>query len=149
MSTIAKQEAGGQPSFLSCLFQAGLYKPAQGRLVRQVFFAALAIVAVLFVREVSFFSFVQRQLGLGGSWALFGALALLCLWVSFRVVNYPRMADFLISVEAELNKVSWPSRPSLWKATGVVIFVILGLAVILFAFDLFWTWVFQLIQIRN
>lgn len=148
MSTIAKQDAKVPSSFWSCLFQGGLYKPTQGRLVRQVFFAALAVISVLFFREVAFFSFFQTRLGLGGSWALFGLLALASLWVCFRLANFPRVADFLIAVESELNLVSWPSRSSLWKATGVVIFVILGLAFLLFAFDLIWTWVFQLLRIR-
>ncbi len=33
------------------------------------------------------------------------------LWLCFRLVNMPRFADFLIAVEAEMNKVSWPTRP--------------------------------------
>ena len=54
----------------------------------------------------------------------------------FRLVNMPPFADFLISVEAEMNKVSWPTRASCFAASLVVIVVIFLLAAILFAYDL-------------
>ena len=47
----------------------------------------------------------------------------------------PRFADFLISVEAEMNKVSWPSRGELYRASLVVIVVIFLLVAILFGYD--------------
>jgi preprotein translocase subunit SecE len=65
------------------------------------------------------------------------------LWFSFRVVNLPRFADFLIAVEAEMNKVSWPSRTELYRSSAVVIFVMLTLALMLFGFDLVWGIVFE------
>jgi preprotein translocase subunit SecE len=57
-------------------------------------------------------------------------------WLAFRIVNIPRFADFLISVEAEMNKVSWPSRGELYRASLVVIVVIFLLTAILFTYDL-------------
>jgi len=57
------------------------------------------------------------------------------LWASFRVVQFPPFADFLISVEGEMNKVSWPARGELLRASVVVMFVIFFLAFILFAYD--------------
>jgi preprotein translocase subunit SecE len=56
-------------------------------------------------------------------------------WLAFRIVNIPRFADFLISVEAEMNKVSWPSRGELYRASLVVIVVIFLLTAILLFFD--------------
>src|SRR5262249_47430603 len=47
---------------------------------------------------------------------IFGALA---LWFSWRFVNYPTFADFLIATEAELNKVSWTTRRRLVQDTMV------------------------------
>jgi preprotein translocase subunit SecE len=47
----------------------------------------------------------------------------------------PTFADFLISVEGEMNKVSWPSRSELFRASLVVILVIFFLAALLFAYD--------------
>jgi preprotein translocase subunit SecE len=56
-------------------------------------------------------------------------------WAAFRIVNIPRFADFLISVEAEMNKVSWPSRGELYRASMVVIILIFLLTAILLAYD--------------
>ena len=56
-------------------------------------------------------------------------------WAAFRIVNMPRFADFLISVETEMNKVSWPSRGELYRASLVVIVVIFLLVAVLFAYD--------------
>ena len=43
----------------------------------------------------------------------------------FRLVNLPKFADFLIAVEAEMNKVSWPTRTELFRSSVVVIVTIL------------------------
>ena len=40
------------------------------------------------------------------------------VWLGYRLVNIPRFADFLIAVEAEMNKVSWPSRGELIRSVG-------------------------------
>jgi preprotein translocase subunit SecE len=65
-------------------------------------------------------------------------VAALSVWFSFRIVNVPRFADFLISVEGEMNKVSWPTRLELVRSSIVVMVTIFGLAALLFAYDLFW-----------
>ncbi len=57
------------------------------------------------------------------------------LWASFRIIQMPAFADFLISVEGEMNKVSWPARAELFRASLVVILVIFFLAALLFAYD--------------
>jgi preprotein translocase subunit SecE len=69
------------------------------------------------------------------------------LWLGFRIVNYPSFADFLIAVEAEMNKVSWPSRGELFRSSVVVIVVIFGLAAILLAYDIFWKAVLKFLGI--
>jgi preprotein translocase subunit SecE len=69
------------------------------------------------------------------------------MWVSFRVVNVPRFADFLIAVEAEMNKVSWPSKGELIRSSLVVIFVLFFLMAVLFGFDLVWGMLFEAIGI--
>ena len=66
------------------------------------------------------------------------AIVVLGGWFVFRLVNYPPFADFLISVEAEMHKVSWPSRGELFRSAVVVLIVIFGLAIILVAYDLVW-----------
>ena len=56
-------------------------------------------------------------------------------WAAFRIVQLPSFADFLISVEGEMNKVSWPSRGELFRASLVVMVVIFFLSALLFAYD--------------
>ncbi len=147
MTTVTKQDSAGAVGFWGSLFQARLYKQTQGRVVRQVAFAVLALISAFAAYQLSNTGWVMSLAGSGRSIVLV-ALVLLGLWVSFRVVNVPRFADFLISVEAEMNKVSWPSKTELWRATGVVIFVIFALAFILFLFDAVWSYVFKLLNIR-
>jgi preprotein translocase subunit SecE len=61
-------------------------------------------------------------------------------WLAFRLVNLPKFAEFLISVEAEMAKVSWPSKQELIRATSVVIGSMAFLTLVLFLFDAFWAW---------
>jgi preprotein translocase SecE subunit len=72
--------------------------------------------------------------------ALVGALG---VWAIYRLVNYPRFTDFLISVEAEMDKVSWADQPYLYRATGVVLGTMLVLGTYLFLCDIVWRWFFQ------
>ena len=60
------------------------------------------------------------------------------IWLAFRAVNLPQFADFLISVEAEMDKVTWSSRQELYRATVVVIttMVLLGAILLLYDFHL-------------
>ncbi len=69
------------------------------------------------------------------------------VWMAFRVVNLPRFADFLIAVEAEMNKVSWPSRSEMIRSATVVMITIFGLAAVLLAYDLFWQFALRLIGV--
>ncbi len=68
-------------------------------------------------------------------------------WASYRAVNLPAFADFLIAVEAEMNKVSWPSRSELMRASFVVLVSILFLGFVLAGYDFFWIWVFRFLHI--
>jgi preprotein translocase subunit SecE len=77
-----------------------------------------------------------------------GVVLVVGVWIAYRLVNMPRFADFLISVEAEMNKVSWPTRPELIRASLVVLFTIFFLAAVLFVFDLGWIWLFQRLGVQ-
>ena len=76
-----------------------------------------------------------------------GVLLSLGGWIAYRLVNFPQFADFLISVEGELNKVSWPGRAEVVRSAIVVIFVIFFLAALLFGFDVLWQTIFQAIGV--
>ena len=71
------------------------------------------------------------------------------LWIGYRLVNWPQFADFLIAVEAEMNKVTWPSRDELIRASIVVMFTIFFLAIALFLFDIFWQFIFNFIGVTS
>ncbi len=148
MSSVAKPEPGStEVGFWRSLRQVSMYKPSQGRLVRQLTGIAVGILLLLIAYELATLNFVVDWLG-NGHYLLLLALGCLAVWVAFRLVNYPRFADFLIAVEAEMNKVSWPGRQELMRASIVVMAVIFLLAVVLYGFDLFWTKFFELIRIR-
>jgi len=63
----------------------------------------------------------------------------LALWVSWRIVNLPTFADFLIATEAEMNKVSWTTRKRLYQDTIVVLATMFLLAGYLFIVDQVWS----------
>jgi len=134
-------------SIWSSLLSANLYKKNQGRLVRQI--TVLSICVVIFI---GCYLLSQGPLSenFDETWISVGiptALAALGAWVAFRVVNYPKFADFLVSVEAEMDKVSWPSRAELYRSTIVVIGVMFLLAGMLFLFDTIWLQLFKAIGV--
>ena len=141
---MGKQRSAGMTSFWEELIQAGVYKRNQGRITRQVTFATMAI--IVFLGTMSLYQF-------GITWTdsmrygVASIVLLVGLWLSYRTVNYPRFADFLIAVEAEMNKVSWPSKKELIRSSLVVLFVILALTTVLFFFDIFWQMAFTKIGI--
>lgn len=121
-------------AFLSELLKFDIYKRSQGRIVRQVTFAALAIIIALGCWALSFG--MQEVENPAVRYSVPLAILAVGLWASFRLVQMPQFADFLISVEAEMNKVAWPKRRELINASIVVILVIFLLAGLLFGFDM-------------
>jgi preprotein translocase subunit SecE len=77
------------------------------------------------------------------------SIAIVGLWLVFRIVNYPRFANFLIAVEGEMDKVSWSDQDYLKRATGVVVGTMLLLGTVLWAYDFFWFRLFSLIHILD
>ena len=135
-------------TMLQELFQFAIYKRSQGRIARQVTAAALMIAFAVAAWRMHDFMTGREGWAFSGSRYVFPAIVLgLGCWFAFRIVNYPRFADFLIAVEAEMNKVSWPSKGELYRSSFVVIFVLLLMSAILFAFDVIWRLVFQAIGI--
>jgi len=142
------------------LFHFGVYKRSQGRVTRQVTFSALAIAFALaawrlyvtggpWIKGALLYVVPSARADVASAfvYGVSAALLMIGLWLSYRAVNIPRFADFLIAVEAEVNKVSWPARPELIRASIVVIVVVIILATVLFGFDLLWGWLFEAIGI--
>jgi preprotein translocase subunit SecE len=141
-------------SFLGNLLRFSVYKRNQGRVTRQATFAALALAigvgvwrlsAVLPLWFASDVAAASTDLGVV-RFLVPGLLLAAGLWVSFRAVNMPRFADFLIAVEAEMAKVSWPTRSEVVRSSIVVIFMMFALAGILGLYDLFWWFVLRAVQ---
>ena len=117
-------------SLLKEMFSVGIYKPSQGRIARRCTFAGLLLLfgfgAYAFFSAKLFGTFNVNVIA-----AI--VLAFIGFWFSFRLVNFPVFTDFLISVEAEMTKVSWPTRAELFITTKVVLlFMFLFIAVIYF-----------------
>lgn len=146
---MSREVASSQTStpLTSELFSAGVYKRNQGRLVRQ-----LTCLAVWLVVAIGSWRLYESMQGAKPEWlqlAIPGSLLALGLWFGFRIVNWPRFADFLIAVEAEMNKVTWPSKTELVRSSIVVIFTIFFLAISLFLFDVVWQWLFELVGVAD
>lgn len=138
------------------LFATSLYKQKQGRIVRQLtclaiwlacwlggwqlFEAMGAWVSPAATGEGSNFWNVSRY------WLPLTLVAA-GMWFAYRLVNWPRFADFLISVEAEMSKVSWPPKTELYRASMVVIFTMAFLAILLFCYDAIWQLLFDLLGV--
>ena len=138
------------------LLTGTLYKQKQGRIVRQL--TCLAIWLACWLGGWQLFEAI-------GAWATPAAsgenasfwqtarywlpltLVALGMWFGYRLVNWPRFADFLIAVEAEMSKVSWPTKTELYRASMVVIFTMAFLAILLFCYDAFWQLLFDILKV--
>ena len=118
------------------LFHIGLYKPNQGRLTRQLTGLALSVIVLLGTYTASQGPLASQPTAIrvGLPWAV----TAVALWLIYRFLNYPPFADFLVSVEGEMDKVSWASKTELYRATIVVICMMFFLGLILWGYDLAW-----------
>lgn len=121
--------------FLQELARADIYKRTQGKLTRQI--TCIVIWVIFALGAWRLYSLMPDAQPIF-KYAVPSVLLILGLWVGFRIVNIASFADFLIAVEAEMNKVSWPSQAELIRSSIVVIVLIFGLTVILFAYDNIW-----------
>ena len=132
-------ESGGSMHFLQTLLRTDLYKRSQGRIARQV--TCIAIWVIFFLGAWRLYS-IMPSAQPAIKYAVPVVLLLAGVWIGYRAVNDPTFADFLIAVEAEMNKVSWPTRTELVRASIVVIVLIFGLTFVLYGYDLILSWFF-------
>ncbi len=118
-------------------------KGTQGRLVRQL--TAIGMVAIAIFGAYSLYNILPLGMSAGTQKGIAVAVVVVSTWLAYRVVNFPRFADFLISVEAEVGKVTWATWDQLWRSTAVVIVIMVLLSVLLLAFDMLWQLFFRLI----
>lgn len=136
-------------AFFQELLNVGIYKRSQGRITRQVTFGAMALIFLVgFYRMHQFLSNMSiGEMMLGMKYWLPGILFAIFGWISYRLVNLPSFADFLIAVEAELNKVSWPTRSELIRSSIVVLICLMTMMIVIFGFDLLWRKIFFFLNI--
>ena len=125
-----------EKAFAATLVSSSLYKRNQGRLVRQL--TAIGMVAIAIFGAYSLYNVLPLSMSPGMQKGIAVAVVVICIWLAYRVVNFPRFADFLISVEAEVGKVTWATWDQLWRSTAVVIVIMVFLAFLLLAFDVLW-----------
>lgn len=139
--------AANESTLTSELLSADTYKTTQGQLVRRL--TLLAIFVTIGMGAWSLHSTIAGATE-AGSPAKFiwpGLLLIAGAWFGYRLINWPVFADFLIAVQAELKKVTWPSKAELKRASVVVIATIFILAMSLFLFDIVWQWIFEKIGV--
>ena len=122
------------------LFRAELYKSAQGKTARRSTLLGLVIVFA----SGAWAAYRDNLLGSQQSTGIFALCVLLAgLWIAFRTVNFPPFADFLVSVEAEMRKVSWPAKKELFSTTKVVLIFMALFVLLIFFYDTVFNYVFS------
>ncbi len=119
-----------------------IYKRGQGKYTRLCSAFAFAIIVALGCLQLYKWLDAAELFGLNrraALWiatmvpaALFVALGLLVFWL----VNKPSVADFMISAEGEVKKVSWASRKEIAVSTFIVIMVVIIMAGLIGTTDL-------------
>jgi preprotein translocase subunit SecE len=150
MAGITSENRLNRGSLIGEFFRADVYKRTQGRMARQFTFAALA--AIIGIGTWRLAAQLPVWFGglstIGGDYGLLrfvlpAALLAIGLWVCWRIVNIPSFAEFLIAVEVEMAKVSWPSADEVFRSSVVIIFLIFALSAILAGYDLFWAFLLR------
>jgi len=118
-----------------------IYKKGQGNTARWIAAGSLLALAALGTYELedsaSGWSWAggQTLLSVPVSLVIAGMVFVICAVLTGLVVNWPRFVDYLIMSEAELRKVSWPTRGELERQTTVVIITILFFSLVLLVAD--------------
>jgi len=141
---MSKELEGSSESSRPSLLGTGLYKRTQGRITRQATFGAVVVLVVAGCWSLWYFLDETSETV---KTSILAVLMLAGLFLAFRLVNMPRFADFLINVETEMTKVSWPTKTELIRTSGVVMVVIFGLTLVLFAYDFVLQFLFRAIGV--
>jgi preprotein translocase SecE subunit len=130
-------------TFAADLASSRLYKWAQGRLARRLTGIAVAAIAILGAWSLQTTFLLDQTDAI--RYGVPGVIGVAGLWLGFRIINHARFAEFLISTESEVEKVHWPDRAHVHRATVVVVVTMLLMGGFLFVCDMVWQYVFSLI----
>ncbi len=81
------------------------------------------------------------------TYLVIGIFGLLYILIGYHLLNKPSNVDFLISTDSEMKRVNWTTNKELFGSTRVVIAFVFLMALILFAYDLFFQTVFYLVGV--
>ena len=123
-------------TLLKSVLSTDIYQRKQGRVVRGCTAGAILLACILAAQAL--YHSVLLDLGTSTAYAVIAVLSLVGAWLAFRLVNYPVFADFLIDVESEMTKVTWPSWKELQRATLVVLATMFLFSALLFGYDIAW-----------
>jgi len=126
-----------------------IYKRGQGKYTRLCSAFAAAIIAGLGCLQL-YKKLEAVEWGLSRKAALWVAtmvpagLSVVFALLIFWLINKPSVADFMISAEGEMKKVSWSSKQEIAVSTFIVIVVVVFMAILLGTTDIgfrtFFTW---------
>ena len=135
--------AGASSSLLTALFSVKPYKASLGKIARRSTFFGFVLVFL----AGAWATFQENLYGnpstsavVGGIWFLVGC------WFSYRIVNFPTFAEFLISVEAEMRKVSWPAKKELMQTTRVVLVMMVLFIAVIYCYDVVFSILFKFLD---
>ncbi|MDR2115042.1 MAG: preprotein translocase subunit SecE [Planctomycetaceae bacterium] len=127
------------------LFRIRRYKNNQGRWVRRLTMFGVWAVFICGAYKFTQLAFdwapLLREQGIRYIVAML--FILVGMWFGYRLVQLPVFADFLVSVESEMVKVSWPDKAELYSSTIVVLVMFAILSTMIYLFDLVWVFIFN------
>ena len=126
---------GTSGDFFRAVMSSQAYKPGQGNKAR---YGTIGSLAVLIGFGMYSMSRVNATSGPVMEWGVPAVVGVVLFWLAYRIVHFPRFADFLISTEAEMNKVSWPTRGEVKVSTIVVLVTCFLIASFMFVADRMW-----------
>jgi preprotein translocase subunit SecE len=124
-------------TLLKSFVSTDLYQWKQGKVLRRCTWGAI-VLACLLASQALYHSVLYENMGTTSAYWVVGAIVVIGVWVGFRAINHPPFADFLIDVESEMTKVTWPSWSELQRATIVVLVTMLLFSILLFGYDIAW-----------
>lgn len=116
------------------------HRPTMGLVTRRTTMLTLIIVFALGIWSLKIWAKGNLNDELFSLDAMITSIILLVasIWFSYRIVHWFKFAEFLIAVQNEMTKVSWPKRPELFRSSFVVILTMFLFTAALFGYDLVW-----------
>jgi len=130
-----------------------IYKSGQGYYTRMGTVLAVALLGMLgmvwlwdYASLIPMGS-VNRVYVAAGTCILVGAVVTaITYWLVYRK---PRTSEFLIATEGEVKKVNWSTPREIWGSTGVVIFTMIFLTIVVFLVDKVFVVLFSAIRVLD